>query len=236
MNNLIMEKQALEFRKKFNMDTDSLVEYHWLLEKTGVITVFKPLKEDFAGMAFKYGESSLFMMINSNHPKGKQNFTICHELYHLMIQENFTFMKCHTEIFDRKNDKDEYLADLFASHLLIPTDGLLERIPKEELKKDKISIETVVKTEQFFQCSRAALLFRLSELSLISDAIRQSFSKGIINSAKKYGYTDDLYTPTGQNLFIGKDYNEGLEDLYDHEKISQAVYLEMKHDIGEDLY
>ena len=236
MNNLIIEKEALEFRKKFAMDIDSIVEYRWLLDRIGIITIFKPLKEDFAGMAFKYGESSLFMMINSNHSKGKQHFTICHELYHLMIQENFTFMKCYTEIFDRKKDKVEYQADLFASHLLIPTDGLLERIPKEELKKDEISIKTIVEAEQYFQCSRTALLFRLSELSLISEVTRQKFLKGIINSAKDFGFPEDLYIANKENLFIGKDYQLGLEELYENEKISQALYLEMKHDIGEDLY
>jgi Zn-dependent peptidase ImmA (M78 family) len=236
MDSLVVEKHAVEFRKRFDMDSDSVVNRVRLLEDTKVITLFKPLKAGFAGMAFKQGDA-VFMMINSDHPRGKQNFTICHELYHLMIQEDFTFMQCHSEIFDRKKDKNEYLADLFASHLLIPTDGLLERIPDEALKKrDTISLETVVRTEQYFQCSRTALLYRLKELSLISDEKKEEFSKNVKASALRYGFTEDLYTAGSETAFVGNDYLELVKDLYDKDVISQAHYLEMMHDAGIDLY
>jgi Zn-dependent peptidase ImmA (M78 family) len=235
MDNLAIEKAAIEFRKQFDMDTDSIVEYEKVLEATKIITVFRPLSQDFAGMAYKR-QNDKFMMINSSHSKGKQNFTICHEIYHLMIQEGFVFMRCNTELFDRKKDRIEYQADLFASHLLIPTPGILERIPSHELKKNKISLGTIVKVEQYFQCSRASLLFRLNELDIIDQPTREEYSSNVINSAKIFGFTSELYKGDNSCFFIGKDYQSNLEFLYENEKISLSNYLEMLNDIGEDLY
>ena len=44
----------------------------------------------------------------------------------------------------------------------MPDDGIISLIPDSELKKDKIVLSTILKVEQYFSCSRRALLYRLA--------------------------------------------------------------------------
>lgn len=164
MDELLLEKAASHFRSEYGINNKDAIRIMSLLQRLNVITIFKELSADFSGMALKTGEVndiSRFILINAGQSLGKQHFTICHELYHLFIQKNFSSRFCNTGLFDKKIDKEEYKADVFASYLLMPTVGLLEFIPDVELSAKKVSLKTVVYLEQFFSCSRRALLYRL---------------------------------------------------------------------------
>src|SRR5690606_844105 len=99
MNTNILEKKAYEFRKNAGLSSEDPIRLKSLLTKLNVLTVYKPLSDRFSGMALKVGDNR-FILVNANHSLGKQHFTICHELYHLFIQENFTSMVCDTGRFD----------------------------------------------------------------------------------------------------------------------------------------
>ena len=100
------------------------------------------------------------MLINSNQPRGRQHFTIAHELYHLFIEEKPTPHKCNPGY---SKNKVEQNADMFASSLLMPEAGICQLIPETELNTRNISIATILKLEHYFSVSRSALLY----LSLI---------------------------------------------------------------------
>jgi len=80
-----IEKEAAEFRTRLGYTSYDPIGLKSLLIKLNIITLFKPLSEKFSGMAVKV-EDTCFMFVNSSHSIGRQNFTICHELYHLFIQ------------------------------------------------------------------------------------------------------------------------------------------------------
>ena len=101
-----------------------------------------------------------FMLINSGNTIGRQHFTISHEIYHLFIQEDFNSRICQTQTFD-KTDLNEYKADLFAANFLMPEEGIFELIPQNELNKNKIQLDTLLRIEQYFSCGRSARLSRL---------------------------------------------------------------------------
>jgi Zn-dependent peptidase ImmA (M78 family) len=174
MDELILEKAAIQFRSECGINNKDAIRLKSLLQKLNVIIIFKSLVDDFSRMALKIGEGaevSRFILINTQQSLGKQHFTICHELYHLFIQKAFTSRVCKTSQFNKKLDREEYNADLFASHLLLPKDGLLELIPDHELQgRSHISIQTTVYLEQYFSCSRRALLYRLKKMKLLTDA------------------------------------------------------------------
>lgn len=240
MNKLILEKKANELRRSIGIGSEDCVRLKSILSKLNVITVFRPLSSNFSGMAMKLiqeedNESGktmhCFMMVNSNNSLGRQHFTICHELYHLFIQDDFTFQYCHTGQFNKSNDSQEYYADVFAALFLLPELGIKALIPDNELGKNKISIQTVLKLEHYFSCSRSALLYRLKELGIINSAGYDRLNQDKMKSAVQNGYSVDLYRPGNHNLMLG-DYGSLARLLYDREKLSETHYLNLLIDSG----
>jgi len=232
IGNYHLQKQAMEFRIRNGIGTCEPIRLRSWLLKLNVLTVFRPMSESFCGMALKHGESR-FILVNSNHSLGKQHFTIGHELFHLFQQENFTNMICSTGKFNKK-DKVEYEADYFAAYLLLPEDCVLGLMPKEEIGKNKISLETIVKIEQYFACSRIALLFRLDGMGLIDFEKYEQYTLGVKNSALGYGYDKTLYEKGNENLVIG-EYGGKAKKLFEKEIISEAHYVTLMSDIWIDI-
>jgi Zn-dependent peptidase ImmA (M78 family) len=237
MDEILLEKSALQFRSKYSMNSKEPLRLKSFLQKINVITVFKPLRDDFSGMALKAKEGeeiTRFILINSSQSIGKQHFTICHELYHLFIQENFTTRICRTGLFDKK-DKEEYNADIFASYFLIPTNGILEMIPDNELGgKYNVSIGTIVNLEQFFSCSRRALLYRLKKMDLISKSQYEEYAVNVRRSALENGYNIELYKSGNKGAVVG-DYGIIARNLFDKGRISQSHYYSLLGDLGIDV-
>ena len=173
-------------------------------------------------------------MINSNQSFGKQHFTICHELYHLFIQDDFTFMTCSVGRFDKRFSQIEYYADVFAAHLLMPKDGILELVPPAQTKKDKITLDTILSIEHYFSCSRRALLYRLHSIGLISRSYGEQFTNQITRGAALSGFPATLYKPANDNLVIG-DYGKLAREMFDKNIISESHYLNLLNDIGINL-
>ncbi|RZJ63092.1 MAG: ImmA/IrrE family metallo-endopeptidase [Flavobacterium sp.] len=237
MANLVLEKDAARFRSERGINNNEPIRLKSLLQKSNVIAVFEPLAANFSGMAIKAGQQSIvhrFMLINSSQSLGKQHFTICHELYHLYLQPDFVSQLCVTGRFDKGADKQEYYADIFASYLLLPNEGLLENIPNEELRTKKISLKTILFIEQLYSCSRAALLYRLKTLGLISTHQYAEYGINVKRGALENGYSISLYEPGNNNLVIG-DYGGTARELYDKEKISQSHYYSLLKDLGVDV-
>lgn len=231
---IILQKKANSFRERNGISGSEAIRIKSLLLKLKVFTMFRPLTEKFSGMSLKISDDARFIIVNSNHSIGRQHFTIAHELYHLYIQEKFEIHKCETGLFDSKN-KEEYNADYFASSLLMPEIGILELIPDEELNKKKISMQSVIKLEQYYSVSHSSMLVRLKMLGLL-DAKTFDYFKTFkaTQTAQQYGYDTALYKDGNHNVIVG-DYGEKAKMLYDNEKISEGHYLELMQQIGIDI-
>ena len=233
MNQLILEKKANDFRNRNGLGSNDSIRLKSLLYKLDVLTVFKPLSAGFSGMALKIdkdGDIKRFVLINSNKTLGHQHFTICHELYHLFIQENFHSMVCTAGEFAKK-DKEEYNADVFAAHLLLPENGIKSLIPDDELSKDKIRLKTILKIEHYFSCSRSALLYRLKDLGIISSGKWDELSYHVKRSAVEFGYSTGIYESGNHHEVIG-DYGTLARELFDKEIISESHYYSLLLDLG----
>jgi Zn-dependent peptidase ImmA (M78 family) len=232
-----LEQLAAEFRRKNGLNATEAIRLKSLLLKNNILTVFLPLKGDLSGMAVKVNgkdPAKYFILVNSNHTIGRQHFTICHELYHLYYQENFTAEKSNAGKFDKKGDPEEYNADVFASYLLLPEDGLYQMIPETEWGKNKITLSTILKIEHYYSCSRSALLNRLLKMAVIDPYKYQEYNCDKIKNALLYGYNEDLYQPGNEGHIIG-NYGDMAKELYDKGTISESAYFSLLEDIGIDL-
>ena len=232
-----LELLALKFRQEQGVKFDEPVSIHQMLRNKNVVASFQPLSEGFEGMAIKIPnkeqEARLFMLVNTSSVYSRQRFTACHELYHLLYQENFC-VSYDTDNDNGKKSIEEQSADYFARCLLLPRDGVLSLIPEEERRRDAISLATILKIEQNFRCSRACLLYKLKEMDFISDAVYGALQHDVIRGAAEYGYPTSLYKPTYSKELLG-DYNVKARQLYDQGKISQAKYFGLLYDMGIDL-
>lgn len=233
MNKKLIEKKANDFRQTIGFNSHSSMHLKSVLTKLNVITIFKPLGNGLSGMAVKLDSNDKdqfrFILVNSNNSLGKQHFTICHELYHLYIQENFRSRTCITGNFD-KEDREEYYADWFAAFLLLPENGIESLIPDEEIGKNKITLNTILKIEHFFGSSRSALLVRLKQLNLISDDYAEKFKHSIKKNALLNGFLTNLYEEGNHNEYIG-DYGSLATSLFQKGKLSESQYHQLLKDL-----
>jgi Zn-dependent peptidase ImmA (M78 family) len=227
-SNLDLNYKSQDFRTKNGIGIKDPIIFKALLNKLNILTVFKPISDDISGMVGQIDKLN-FMLINSNHSIGRQNFTIAHEIYHLYYDKKFK-----NTIIDYKNNNsgNEKKANTFASFLILP-DGLIDLIPEKEKGKNKISIQTVIKIEQYYQCSRSALLVRLQNMNIIDDGYSERFKTNILSQAKLLGYETNLYNRDNENIVIG-DYTSIAKSLYDNDIISESNYIDYLIDIGID--
>lgn len=224
----LVENQVSRFRQHAGLSDTEAVNLKSLLLKLNVLTVYRPLSEKFSGMSLKSGEHR-FMLVNSNQPECRQHFTIAHELYHLFVDPNPMPHNCSEG--GRKSDVEQ-CADAFALMFLMPSDGVRQMIPDDELMSGQVSLASVLRIEHYFSVSHAAALNRLFDLRLINRIERDRYLRyPVKKTAKEYGYDTALYEPANEALVIGS-FGEKARKLYDEEKISEGHYLELLHKIG----
>lgn len=226
----LIEIQAALFRQRAGLNDSEAVNLKSLLLKLNVQTIYRPLSPSFSGMSLKSGERR-FMLINSNHSRAHQHFTIAHELYHLYVDDNPSPHRCDG---NGKKSESEECADAFALMFLMPAAGVKQMIPANELLHAEVSLASVIRLEHYFSVSRQATLNRLSDLKLIDKMQKEAFSRlSATRTAREYGYDTTLYEPGNENLIIG-NFGEKARKLFDAEKISEGHYLELLHKIGID--
>ena len=232
VNDLVTKKDAVQFRQKYGISSTEPIRLKSFLQALKVMTLFRPLRDNISGMSLMINDYR-FMIVNSENTLGKQHFTICHELYHLFIQDSFDSMICKTGLFDKKN-KLEYTADMFAANLLLPDEGIITLVPDTEFKKNHISLSTIVRIEQYYSSSRMALLIKLEQMGLIDLKSYEKYCHKVILSAVQLGYDTSLYKKGNEGKTIG-DYGEKAKKIWDSGKISESNYISLLQDIGIDV-
>lgn len=231
-----MEQYANSLRQEMYVLPQDPLSIHGILRRKGIIASFMPMQEGLEGMAVKIDRKEKaalrFMLVNTNSSYARQRFTASHELYHLLYQRDFSVS--YEETNGSGSDDEEKNADIFASFLLLPTQGLVMLTPFSEQSKNAITLPTVLKLEQNFRCSRTSLLYRLKTLGWISSEKYDLLKDNVIRGAVDYGYSKDLYLPTGRKELAG-DYNLKAREMYDKGMISQSKYFELLWDMGIDL-
>ena len=116
---------------------------------------------------------------------------------------------------------EEKNADLFASVLLLPREGVYAMLCTDEILQHDVKLATILRIEQLFQVSRSMLLIRLKDIGVISENKRQELQMiPVKESAMNYGYDKSLYESGNDGVFIG-DFGEKARLLFETGKISR---------------
>ena len=219
---------AMKMRMEVGMSQTEPIHTKTLLRKLGVMAMYRPLSDRACGFSMRSADEQMkFMLINSNNSRGRQHFTICHELYHLYYEESPKPHVCGTPGLER--EPSEINANAFASAMLLPPEGVIKVIPAEEIRTRNISMATFLRLEQLFEVSHQSLCYCLKRLKLLTEEELQMHlqeSKQIQDIATSYGYDTALYQSGNENVTIG-DFGEKARKLFDMERISEGHYLEL---------
>ena len=223
-----IEQLALKMRSDAGLNPAEPIHVKTLLRKLGVLIIYRPLSEKACGLSMRSTDGrGKFMLINSNNSRGRQHFTICHELFHLYYDEDPKPHICGTPGMEK--DPAEINANAFASALLLPQAGVLQSIPSEEIKNRHITIATMLRLEQLFGVSHQSLCYCLRHLRLMTEEeLQYHLADGneIQRIATEYGYDLSLYQPGNEGVVIG-DYGEKARLLFEQERISEGHYVEL---------
>ena len=225
------EDLAKKFRTDNGYSTSEPIIIKTLLMKLRILTMFRPLSENAYGLSTRSADKEdKFILVNSESSRGRQHFTIAHELYHLFIDENPQPHICRK---DGKKDRTEIMADAFASALLMPIEGVIKAVPNEEIVNRSVSLATVFSLEQYFRVSHQSMLYRLRRLGLISeDTLQSMLSIKIREVAPLYGIFDMSLYDKGNEGVLLSDYGIRARTLFDKEKISESHYIQLMKLIG----
>ena len=223
INEFEIRSKALDTRKKFNLENNGPIDIEKIIETDNDFTlVYRKMSENISGLCIN-GKSKI-IVINSSLSKGRQRFTIAHELCHILYHNEGYYVCCKEN--DDTQAKLEKEADLFASYLLAPSDAFLQSY--NELLKiydDKLSV--AIALQQIYGMSHLATLTRMKKEGIINVKEFDTFAneKPLIN-ALQLGFSKDIYLPTNENKTVGR-YIRMARKLKDENKISNGKYEEL---------
>ena len=172
--------------------------------------VWMPLNKEIKGCCSK-NEKDFLIILNSTQDIGNQNFTLAHELYHLLFEKSAEWIICS----DDNNTESEKNANMFASHLLLPDASLYDYGEKHNIEQWKI--ENMIACEQYFQISHDSLLYRLENSEFEIDCVDD---ENVLLKSKTLGYDTKLYSPSPKEYYSLGNFIPLTENAYDKDRIS----------------
>jgi len=116
--------------------------------------------------ASTWGPFGPAILVNADEVPWRQNFSLAHELFHLLTVDVFKTEEIYRSSTGEKS-KVEQFADSFASTLLLPRDEVRQEF-EPRIRKGKISYLDCVEIAGKFGVSTQALLWSLVDLKLVN--------------------------------------------------------------------
>jgi Zn-dependent peptidase ImmA (M78 family) len=220
-------KYATEARQRFGISHLEPLSVEKVYKMSNISCVKKPLESDISGMFMRCNNTKV-VVINTKKTLGHQNFTSAHELYHSEYDENLEARVCKAGLFDSRNES-ELMADLFATHFLMPEEGIKFHLSTRIDDFNNIELADVIYLEQLYGVSHSAMLVRLQQLKMIDEGVKEQFLPRIRVNARKYGYDDSLYIPTNNDVILS-NYVEQAQKALDNDLITFSRYEELLRD------
>ena len=213
--------QATVLRKQLGEDDSSPIDIFSLVQGVeGLTLVYYPMGEKLSGMCIKSQKGNNLIAINSAMTIGRQRFSLAHELYHLY------FDSCMMSVCGKRlnyGKEVERSADMFASYFLMPESGI-------ESNAAQLTLDDVIRIEQYFGISHQAAVYRLMHTSYLSDEEgTRLLNMSVRRRAETLGYSPALYLPLPaerQYMTYGH-YVKQAEKLIESELISYGKYEEL---------
>lgn len=171
------EKLAYGLRQDFQLGTEPIASIRGLLESWGikVFAVDIPI-EELSGMSWWHSVYGPAMLLKRQEPEERRNFTMAHELAHLLKLDSHVFCDLNTEV------EGEIFANRFAALFLMPEKDLVTFVQplrqNGELAGWETSRSTIGKVARRYKVSLEAASWRLENLELLPSGFTQANTPG----------------------------------------------------------
>jgi len=157
---------ARSLREEFDVGDRPLSDLREQLESKGVRVFELPVPEDaFSGFSFWHSEYGPCVLLNATELKGRKNFTLAHELAHLLYEH--VPVLCSIPIKLREvRGVEEFKANQFAAELLLPETGVARDFRKRGLSPTPSEKELGQMADKWC-ASIQALGYRIENFGLI---------------------------------------------------------------------
>lgn len=218
---------ALRTRRLLGEDSYSPIDFFSVIngwKEKRITLLMYPLSERISGMCTKI-DDDILICINSDTSYGRQRFTLAHELYHILYEDNMKRVICDMSMSENKSESERE-ADMFAGYILMSYDALKQYSERF----DKWTLNNVIDAEQFYRISHLAMVYRLQKEKLIDDKIAEKFKDiKISREAAKLGYIGELFFKSNdtKKFFTTGEYIRKVEELAKNNKISRGKREEL---------
>ncbi len=231
MSDLVAHQLSIATRLKLGLQSTEYFDVIRAVISLGITCVKKPLESSLSGATLK-GKKVKIIFVNSAKSLGHQNFTIAHDLYHCLYDDNLSNRACKTEVLNG-DSPGERTADSFATHLLMPEDGIYHQLRLSGKTDIKLGLKEVIGLEQYFGVSRRSICWRLEDLKLITRSEGDTFNTNVIAGVRNLGKDTKLYLPTNEPIVIS-DYVVKAREALEKGLITESRFNELMADAGLD--
>ena len=153
-----------------------------ILEEVCAVKVFHLAFEPSGTAASTRSESfGPAILLNSSNARWRRNFDLAHELFHLLTWE--LFRHAGEAVSTVAGEQEERLADVFASHVLMPEEVLRITVEQYRDDKDSLPVDAVFTIARQFDVSVEALMWQIHSAFRIADP---EWTKRRIASVKSF--------------------------------------------------
>ncbi|MFP5492914.1 MAG: ImmA/IrrE family metallo-endopeptidase [Bacteriovoracia bacterium] len=211
-NKAHVERWADEVRRSLDLGrypAEGLVKV--LEENFGVRFILDDFEYGGSGATFSSDEFGSCIFLSSKEPFWRQNFSIAHELFHLITWNTILFDQINSD--EELYKKNEKLADTFAASLLMPLEVFRDEISKIISSGQEFHLSHVFSLAHQFGVGSESLLYRMVSAGFIKFEVAQavlnlaefkSANKIQNDSRGKVEISDRLLRLSHQAMMTGK--------------------------------
>ncbi len=158
-------RMADESRTEFELGSRPAAALRSVLEERYGVQIWHRHLGSEGSAACTRGATGAAMLVNSAEVPGRRNFSIAHELFHLLTWEKT--MEARESGGEPFHTRIEQLANVFASALLLPEDHLRNAVGRRSQGRGLV-LADLVELAREFDVSAVALLWRLQNLGVLT--------------------------------------------------------------------
>lgn len=216
---------AQGIRQQYDLKNKPISDLRALLENYGARIFEIPIPNDeLSGFSFWHKKYGPCILINAKDVKGRKNFTLAHELAHLLYSHGSAACYIPSDI-SRAHERVERKANQFASELLLPEKGVVNDFKIRNLPR-KPSEKQLRQMSIKWGVSIQALGYRLEGLGLVNVGLTNK----IIESRPAYFRRPK--TPTWERRlgrsFVGTSFEAYQSNLISVGKLAHVLQIPIR--------
>lgn len=203
---------ARQQRARFDLGMKPVPHLRALLEGARVKVFHLPVPNSrFSGFSWWHDTYGPGALINSKDSFGRRNFTLAHELAHLLVGQQSVICDLLMDV------DDERYANIFAAHFLMPTDAMQEAFEKLLSAKESPEDSDFGRMASHYGVSLEALGRRLEETEMLPSGTTDRMIERWERGNRSYGrsHNPQWRRRTGERFLAlaGESYTRGLISL-----------------------